>query len=139
MILYIISTRVLVKNALGDMDMLMIKNKDDSFKDTLLKLIDKKGITDVECYQRASVSRQTWHKILSDIYYHPSKNTVICFALALELDLDETQRLLRTAGYTLSNSKIFDIIITYHIKIGVYDIIKINETLYAFNQPTLTN
>jgi predicted transcriptional regulator len=101
LILYIISTRVLVKNALGDNDMLMIKNKDESFKDTLLKLIDKKGIADVECYQRASVSRQTWHKILSDIYYHPSKNTVICFALALELDLDETQRLLRTAGYTL--------------------------------------
>lgn len=109
----------------------------DSFSLSLMKLIDKKGISDVACYKKANVSRQTWHKILNDPAYTPSKNTVLSFAIALELTLGETLELLRTVGYTLSQSSRFDIIITYFIRNRIYDIFTINETLFQFDEPTL--
>ena len=110
---------------------------DDSFSLTLMKLIDAKKMTDVECYKRANVSKQTWYKILNDKNYRPSKNTVIAFAIALNLSYDETQHLLSTVGFTLSKSSEFDLIIEYLIKQGCYDIMKINEILFEFDQPCL--
>ncbi len=110
---------------------------DDSFSLTLMKLIDAKKMTDVECYKRANVSKQTWYKILNDKNYRPSKNTVIAFAIALNLSYDETQHLLSTVGFTLSKSSEFDLIIEYLINQGCYDIMKINEILFEFDQPCL--
>ena len=110
---------------------------DDSFSLTLMKLIDAKNMTDVECYKRANVSKQTWYKILNDKNYRPSKNTVIAFAIALNLSYDETQHLLSTVGFTLSKSSEFDLIIEYLINQGCYDIMKINEILFEFDQPCL--
>lgn len=115
----------------------MLSNIDDNFVVTLLKLIDLKGITDVECYKKANVSKQTWYKIMNDKYYKPSKNTVISFAIALELSLDETKRLLSTVGFTLSKSSKFDIIIEYFLLNEEYDIFAINETLFKFDQVCL--
>lgn len=115
----------------------MLEKMDESFTVTLLKLIDLKGITDVECYKKANVSKQTWYKIINEKDYKPSKNTVISFAIALELSLDETKHLLSTVGFTLSRSSKFDIIIEYFITNGVYDIFTINETLFAFDQVCL--
>ncbi len=110
---------------------------DDAFAVKLLKLIDAKGMTDVECYKKANVSRQTWYKIMNDKEYKPSKATVLCFAIALELNLRETNLLLKSAGYALSDSILFDVIIEYFISNGDYDIFVINETLFEFDQPCL--
>ena len=107
------------------------------FSLALMKLMDEKGVDDVACYKKANVSKQTWHKILSDPAYKPSKNTVLSFAIALELSLTETQDLLRTVGYTLSRSNRFDIIVTYFLQNEIYDIFTIDETLFQFDQPTL--
>ena len=115
----------------------MLNNMDDNFAVTLLKLIDLKGITDVECYKKANVSKQTWYKIMNEKGYKPSKNTVICFAIALELSLDETKHLLSTVGFTLSKSSKFDIIIEYFLINKEYDIFVINETLFKFDQVCL--
>ncbi len=115
----------------------MLSEMDDNFAVTLLKLIDAKGITDVECYKKANVSKQTWYKIMNEKNYKPSKNTVICFAIALELSLDETERLLSTVGFTLSRSSKFDIIIEYFLINGEYNIFTINETLFKFDQVCL--
>lgn len=115
----------------------MLAKMDDDFVVTLLKLIDKKGITEVTCYKKANVSKQTWYKIMNDKDYKPSKNTVIAFAIALELTLKETQSLLATVGFTLSNSSKFDVIIEYFLLKGVYDIFLINETLFKFDQVCL--
>ncbi len=104
----------------------------DDFTTNLLKLIKDKGVTEVECYKKANVSRQTWYKITKEKDYSPSKNTVISFAIALRLTLEETQKLLATVGYTLSDSSRFDIIIKYFIEKGVYDVFTINETLFSF-------
>ena len=115
----------------------MLEQLDDSFTVTLLKLIDAKGLTDVECYKKANVSKQTWYKIMNEANYKPSKNTVLSFAIALELSLEETDHLLATVGFTLSNSSKFDVIIEYFLINQVYDIFTINEVLFQFDQPCL--
>lgn len=115
----------------------MLSQIDDNFSVTLLKLIDIKGMTDVECYKKANVSKQTWYKIMNEKNYKPSKNTVISFAIALELSLEETKDLLETVGFTLSKSSKFDIIIEYFLKSGEYNIFTINETLFKFDQVCL--
>ena len=94
-------------------------------------------MTDVECYKKANVSKQTWHKIMNEKNYRPSKNTVISFAIALKLSLEETKRLLATVGFTLSRSSKFDVIIEYFILTKQYDIFLINETLFEFDQVCL--
>ena len=114
-----------------------LKNLDETFAITLLKLIDLKGMTDVECYKRANVSKQTWYKIMNDKKYKPSKNTVIAFAISLKLTYDETQRLLATAGFTLSRSSLFDVIIEYFLIERIYDITEINNTLFSYDQVCL--
>ena len=115
----------------------MLSEMDDTFTVTLLKLIDLKGISDVECYKKANVSKQTWYKIMNEKGYKPSKNTVIAFAIALELSLAETKHLLSTVGFTLSKSSKFDIIIEYFLTNGIYNIFTINETLFKFDQTCL--
>ena len=115
----------------------MLEEIDDNFAVTLLKLIDLKGMSDVECYKKANVSKQTWYKIMNEKNYKPSKNTVISFAIALSLSLDECKKLLETVGFALSKSIEFDIIIEYFFLHKIYDIFKINEILFAFDQPCL--
>ena len=114
-----------------------LKHQDDTFAVTLLKLIDKKHITEVQCYKRANVSKKTFWKINNDPKYKPSKPTVLAFAIALELSLSETEDLLRTVGFSLSHSSTFDMIIEFYIRKGIYDIYEINAALYQFDQMCL--
>ncbi len=114
-----------------------LKRMDKSFSETLLYYIDKKGITDVECYKRANVDRKIFSKIKCNNDYRPSKSTAIAFAIALKLDINETNRLLKTLGYLLSSSSKFDIIIEHCIKEQMYDVNMVNMVLLDFDQPLL--
>ena len=114
-----------------------LKQHDKSFQEMLFDLIDRSGMTDVECYKKANVDKRTFSKIKSNKNYKPSKQTAIAFAISLHLSLDETQELLATVGFTLSRSTVFDKIIRYFIQTGNYNIFGINEALFEFDQVSL--
>ena len=118
---------------LGD----VVEKLDEPFSSTLLRLIDAKGKSDVEVYKRANLDRKLFSKIRTGRGYMPSKKTAVALAVSLELSLDETRDLLERAGFALSRSVVFDVIIEYFITRKRYDIFEINNVLFEYDQPLL--
>lgn len=110
---------------------------DESFSRRVQRLMVEKGMTAPECYNRALMDRRLFSRICSGDSYHPRKNTALALAVALELSLEETNELLKTAGYSLSKSILTDVIVEYFIRNGYYDIFAINEALYAHDAELL--
>lgn len=115
----------------------ILRQEDAGFTETLLKLIDKSGKKDSEIYKKALLSKQHFSKIRNNPHYNPTKSTAIALALALELDLEQTKDLIGRAGYALSNSSKFDLIIRYCIENRKYNLVEVNTVLYEFDQSLL--
>ena len=117
----------------------MLRQTDAGFTETLLKLIDEQGKKDSEIYKKANLSKQHFSKIRNNLNYKPTKPTAIALALALELDLEDTKDLIGRAGYALTNSSKFDLIIRYFIEQKNFNVVQINMVLYEFDQELLGN
>jgi hypothetical protein len=115
----------------------LLDKLDDGFSPTLLTLIDRTGKKDSEIYKKANIDRKLFSKIRNNPGYKPTKATAIAFAIALKLNLEQTKDLIGRAGYALTNSSKFDVIIMYFIQQKNYDMIQINMTLFEFDQPIL--
>ena len=107
-----------------------------SFQDTLFEFCDRSGMSDPEIYKRANMDRKLFSKIKNPKYL-PRKNTILSLAIALRLNLKDTNRLLASAGYAMSDGQVSDIIIRYFIQTKHYDIYDINTVLFEYHQPTL--
>ena len=114
-----------------------LKRMDEGFRDMLLRMIDERRMTDAECYRKANVDRKLFSKIKNQPEYKPGKTTVLAFAVALELSLEETRKMLETAGYSLSRSSRSDMIVEFFIRRGIYDIDQINLALFSFDEKLL--
>ncbi|MCR5639605.1 MAG: hypothetical protein K6F97_12325 [Lachnospiraceae bacterium] len=124
---------VIPKAKLSELDK-RIQMLDESFSEMLLRIIDERGMKDSDVYKKANVDRRLFSKIRSNSDYRPKKTTVLAFAIALKLSLDETSEMLEKAGYALSHSSKADVIVEYFIKKGNYNIFEINDALYEYDQ-----
>lgn len=113
------------------------KKKKPTFVQVLFDYIDRKGVADTEIYKKAEIDRRHFSKIRSNSDYKPSKNTAIALALALELNKKETDKLLSSAGYSLSDGNIFDLVIQFCIEKKMYNIQSVNEALDYFSMKPL--
>ena len=123
-------------SAVPDLDT-FLKKKDAGFVETLLELIKQRGLKNSTVYKKANISKQHFSKLINNPNATITKPVAVAFALALELDLEQTQKLITRAGYTLTNSSVFDLIIQYHIENKIYNVVEINIVLYEFDQVLL--
>ena len=120
-----------------DMEDFIKNHRQPTLNQVLFRFIDKQGVSDAEIYKKAGIDRRLFSKIRSNPDYRPGKNTTIALALALQLDKKDTESLLSSAGYSLSDSNTSDLIIQYCLENNIYDMYSVNLALDHFDQKTL--
>ena len=98
----------------------------------------EKGLSPAELYKRANVDRRQYSRFMGPEGRHPSMNTAVSFALALELNRREFDEFLQTAGYALSNASSRDVCIMYCLEKGIYTINDVNALLFAIGLDPLS-
>lgn len=111
-------------------------NKSMSFSELLFSYIDDIGCKDSEIYKRGDVDRKLFSKIRCSNDYIPRKNIIIKLCLALRLDKNNFNKLLNSAGYSLSNNK-SDLVIAYCLDNNIYDLNVVNNYLYTYSNTVL--
>lgn len=111
-------------------------NKSKSFQEILFLFIDESGYKDSEIYKKVDIDRKLFSKIRCNNNYIPRKNVIIKLCFALELERNDFNKLLNSAGYSLSNTK-FDQVISYCLDNKIYNLIAVNEYLDTFCSASL--
>ena len=106
---------------------------EETWQETVLRLIDEKDLKDSYVYKKSNISKQTFSKIRSNVNYQPNKDTAIQICFGLELDIDNSLDLLGKAGYTLSRGIYRDLVIIYFIENKLYNIDRLNLYLEELN------
>ena len=109
------------------------KVRDLTFVEMVRIYIENKKMKDSKVYKAGLMDRRLFSKVINDVDYKPSKDTVFSFIFALKLTLSEANDLLARAGYSFSHSIKKDIIVEYFVKEGIYDLNKINALLYEID------
>jgi len=115
----------------------VLAQREETFSERLLRLIDESGMTDVEVYKRAHVDRRNFSKIRSNAEYRPSKNTAVALCMGLHLSVDSAKDLLDSAGYSLSKSIKSDLVVMYFLERKIYNIDVLNDVLNQYGYKIL--
>lgn len=108
----------------------------ESLSSLLNSLLQSKGLKKSDVIKRAELSEVYGYQIFSGIRV-PERKKLLCLTISMGLSIDETQTLLKCAGYSPLYVKLpFDSIVLYGIckKMSVLDI---NEILYEYGMETL--
>ena len=114
-----------------------IKQSDDILQDNIRKMILTKQLDEVEVYKKADIDRKLFSKIRTQPDYHPNKNTLLKLCLAMNLNTDETENLLNSAGYSLSKSLRSDLILRYCFGHRIFDVITVNQILDHYGEKVI--
>ena len=104
------------------------------FRALLFRYPNRSGCTNPEIYRAAQIDRKLFSAIYTKPHYQPSRGTVIRLALALQLTLPEAMEFMERAGYALSSARPGDLVVTYYISRGVYDLMTIEAALYEIGE-----
>ena len=108
----------------------LLKNSTgETFQERLFRYIDKSGLSDVEVYKGANLSKQTFSKI-KQTGHIPKKKTIFALALSMKLSIDETKDLLESAGQAFSPSDRIDLVIQYCMYHNIYSIFDVERILF---------
>ena len=111
-----------------------IQQSDEILQDNIRKMIHAKKLDEIEVYKKADIDRKLFSKIRTQPDYHPNKNTLLRLCLAMNLDTDETEDLLKSAGYSLSKSLRSDLILRYCFVHHIFDVITVNQILDHYGE-----
>lgn len=122
----------------------MLKKSKKTFQDVMYeyldKFLDKHDMKESKFYTNANITKSHWSKIRAGKNgYVPTRETVIAIGLTLQLTRKQMDGFLAKAGYALSDTKNFDLIIMYCIAMGIYDVQHVDFILEEHGQKLLSN
>lgn len=113
------------------------QKREETFSDMIVRLMREKKRTAPQVYRAAGIDAKHFSKIIGRRDYQPKKETVLAFAIAFHLNLDETEKLLKKAGYAFSSSSMFDVTVKFFIEKKCYNRETIDFLMEGFSLPLL--
>ncbi len=113
------------------------KKDEETFSDAVIRIMREKELSAPHVYREAGIDAKHFSKIISNRDYHPKKETVLAFAIAFHLNLDETIELLNKAGFSFTPTSMFDLTVKFFIENKCYDRQTIDALMQDFDLPLL--